>query len=85
MDDWFKTVDAKAQSSIDFDNDDWYKTFGLTEWPYVPDDLDDSPVAVETSVDNKQAHQREQLCVTCDAQVHPQRQLDPAGPPNPAY
>ena len=32
MDDWFKTVDAKAEASIDFDNDDWYKTFGLTEW-----------------------------------------------------
>ena len=44
IDDWFKTVYSDANTSIDFDSDDWYRTFGLTEWQYVPDDNDSPPV-----------------------------------------
>ena len=31
IDDWFKTVHSDTNTSIDFDSDDWYRTFGLTE------------------------------------------------------
>ena len=30
VDDWFQTNDAASSNSIDFDHDDWYKTFGLS-------------------------------------------------------
>ena len=35
-DDSFQTVDATKTPGIDFDHDDWYKTFGLTPWQYIP-------------------------------------------------
>ncbi len=38
FDDWFHTVDSTNNVSINFDHDDWYRTFGLTEWQYIPDD-----------------------------------------------
>ena len=38
LDDWFHTVDAAVHASIDFDHDDWYRTFGMTNWQYVADD-----------------------------------------------
>ena len=41
VDNWFKTVDAAVHSKINFDDDDWYRTFGLTESQYVPDDSDE--------------------------------------------
>ena len=40
IDDWFKTVHVSASTSIDFNSDNWYRTFGLTEWQYTPDDDD---------------------------------------------
>ena len=33
-----------ANTSIDFYSDDWYRTFGLTEWQYIPDNNDSPPV-----------------------------------------
>ena len=41
VDDWFQTVDATTSNDIDFDHDDWYKTFGLSPRQYIPDDSDD--------------------------------------------
>ena len=29
IDDWFHTVDATVHASINFDHDDWYRTFGM--------------------------------------------------------
>ena len=43
IDDWFKTVQSDMAEKIDFDSDDWYQTFGLTEWQYIPDDNDSPP------------------------------------------
>ena len=37
FDDWFHTVEATNEEKIDFDHDDWYKTFGLAEYQYIPD------------------------------------------------
>ena len=36
VDNWFQTVDASVQSQINFDHDDWHRTFGLTEHQCVP-------------------------------------------------
>ena len=43
IDNWFKTVHSDSANKIDYDHDDWYKTFGLTEWQHVPDDHDSPP------------------------------------------
>ena len=40
FDDWFQTVSAQPADLPDFDTDEWYKTFGATEWQYIPDDGD---------------------------------------------
>ena len=37
FDNHFHTVDACATNPIDYDHDDWYRTFSLTESQYVPD------------------------------------------------
>ena len=37
FDDWFHTVEATNEEKIDFDHDDWYKTFGLAD--LVPPEL----------------------------------------------
>ena len=63
-------ITYRAQSTINFDNDDWYKTFGLTEWQYVPYKLDDSPNPVEPSVDTEQANQREHLQLVMHRLTH---------------
>ena len=42
FDDWFNTVTSTGAPAVDFDSDDWYKTYGLIEWQYIPDD-DDPP------------------------------------------
>ena len=44
FDDWFQTVDTKEEDLPDFDQDEWYRLFGTTEWQYVPDDDKDVPV-----------------------------------------
>ena len=45
FDDWFHTVEATEESKINFNHDDWYRTFGLTEWQYVPtEDSDFDPI-----------------------------------------
>ena len=38
FDDWFQTVDTKDEDLPNFEHDEWYRTFGTTEWQYVPDD-----------------------------------------------
>ena len=42
FDDEFQTVTSAASHTIDFDSDDWYKTFGLTAQQYIPPDDDDN-------------------------------------------
>ena len=41
FDDWFQTVSSTSSVKVNFDHDDWYKTFGLTAWQYIPDDDND--------------------------------------------
>ena len=43
FDDEFTTVQASSSSKINFDDEDWYHTFGLTPHQYVPDDVGDDP------------------------------------------
>ena len=38
FDDWFQTVPSTSNTKVNFNHNDWYKTFGLTEWQYTPDD-----------------------------------------------
>ena len=38
LDDWFQTVDSTVMNQPNFDHKDWYRTFGYTEWQYIPDD-----------------------------------------------
>ena len=49
-----------ATSSI-FDHDDWYKTFGLSPWQYVPDDLNEAVDNFTPVGDSKGADRRERL------------------------
>ena len=77
FDDWFQTVHANGDDLPDFDHDDWYKTFGATEWQYIPDDgMDqfifhgDTPY-VPTPGETGHLQQREQV-----------RTKDPLLPPN---
>ena len=36
-------------ASIDFDHDDWYRTFGMTDWQYVADeDLPSLPTPIDS-------------------------------------
>jgi len=37
VDDWFNTVHASDSAQVNFDHDDWYKTFGLTDLQYIED------------------------------------------------
>ena len=43
FDNWFQTIDSNEQATVDFDHPDWYRTFGLHPWQYIPDDHDDAP------------------------------------------
>ena len=45
FDDWFQTVEAGAESPVNFDHDDWYRTFGLTPQQYIPNEVTDVPQA----------------------------------------
>ena len=63
MDNWFQTVEAASKSTINFDDDDWYKTFGLTEWQYIPDDSDEPHDMMPHSA-SEGANQRERLRAT---------------------
>ena len=35
FDDWFQTVDSSTSTPINFEHDQWHKTFGLTEWQCI--------------------------------------------------
>jgi len=68
FDDWFNTVSSTNAAQIDFDQPDWYQTFGLTESQYMRDEdepLDlDPPTSIEREIlDHSHAaeHQRELL------------------------
>ena len=66
VDNWFKTVDAGVHSKINFDDDDWYRTFGLTESQYVPDDSDEPQSDPVLVVDTQGADARERSRATRD-------------------
>ena len=72
VDNWFQTVEATAQNKINFDSDDWYKTFGLTEWQYVPDDSDEPQENNSPVGEVEGANQREQSRATRDSLTRPQ-------------
>ena len=62
--DWFNTVDATAEETVDFDSKDWYQLFGLTPWQYVPDDSldEEGPPELSTEVQEIEgANERELL------------------------
>lgn len=44
VDNWFNTVHASDDAQINFDHDDWYKTFGLTKMQYIEDGSHENPV-----------------------------------------
>ncbi len=75
FDDWFHTVDSTNNTSVNFDHDDWYRTFGLTEWQYVPDDDLPSP-GVPTAPEPPGLVQQERLRAVRD-EVAPTRPLPP--------
>jgi len=88
FDDWFQTVDANATSPIDFDHEDWYQTFGLTESQYVKDedyhDIAQDQVLPATELEG--VHQIEALRARRDTIRPPstlQREHDPAPIPLP--
>jgi transposase InsO family protein len=79
FDDWFQTVNATAQDQPNFEHDDWYKTFGLTEWQYVPDDdVDILPTMGQKELDT--LHKRDYLLAArehADVQQPIRREHDP--------
>ena len=80
FDDWFHTVEATEESKINFDHDDWYRTFGLTEWQYVPTTESDF-VPVPSNIESEGVKQAERTQVARDAitldQPILQRENDP--------
>lgn len=83
IDDWFQTVNATSEDRINFDHDDWYKTFGLTPWQYVPDEADE-PVQDEALVtDSEGAERCEELRAVRDAFDIMHGPLQPAVPHTP--
>jgi hypothetical protein len=85
FDDWFQIVNATAQDQPNFEHDNWYKTFGLTEWQYVPDDdVDILPAMGQTELDT--LHKRDSLLAArehADVQQPIRREHDPAPVPLP--
>src|SRR5210317_1647469 len=72
MDNWFQTVEAKADTTINFDDDMWYRTFGLTEWQYIPEDRDETPTENTPLSTSEGANQRERLRAVRDQLEPPQ-------------
>jgi len=52
VDDWFNTVHTSDSTQVNFDHDDWYKTFGLTDLQYIGDDLSTHPDHTPQDVPN---------------------------------
>ena len=50
FDDQFQTVSTSESELPDFNHEDWYETFGATEWQYVPDD-DEPPLEVNRDME----------------------------------
>ncbi|MGB0808420.1 MAG: reverse transcriptase domain-containing protein, partial [bacterium] len=64
----------------DFDHDDWYRTFGMTEYQYIPDDSSDSPVSQDPVTELEGVNQLESTRAHRDQRSGPptlQRELDP--------
>ena len=80
FDDWFHTVHSSVHNQINFEHNNWYKTFGLTEWQYIPDDYDEiSPDQVDTnhpSIESEGVNQQEQARTIRD-QLHAPPPLSP--------
>ena len=92
FDDWFQTVDSTGSPSVDFDSPDWYQTYGLTEWQYIPDDADEPgpdplPVSSLEGVDRQErlrAIRHEALADTPGSLPTLRRELDPEPRPLPS-
>ena len=64
FDDWFQTVGTSDTHQINFDDDNWYRMFGMTEWQYVPDDdvvQHQVPLIEPSPQQREQLNQREQI------------------------
>lgn len=70
FDDWFQTVQSDVHSQIDFDHDDWYRTFGLTDSQYIPDeDAVDESSPDTTRLERELLTEREQVVRIQDARI----------------
>ena len=88
FDDHFQTVEANQVEGIDFDQPDWYETFGLTEWQYVAEDTSlTTPLLEHSPVESEGVARREELRVIRDQQLATedpatlQRENDPTSQP----
>jgi hypothetical protein len=57
FDDWFNTVSSTDESQINFEHDNWYRTFGLTEYQYVVEE--DTPTDLPDPNQREMAERRE--------------------------
>ena len=55
FDDEFQTVQSTAESQVNFDDEDWYQTFGLNPSQYVPDDVHDTHPPAHHAVESEGA------------------------------
>ena len=82
FDNWFQTVASTENIPIDFDDEAWYHTFGLTEWQYIPDD--DPPNEEPTTMPTQGLDQQEVARRVHDAKApNLERENDPISQPVP--
>jgi hypothetical protein len=82
FDDWFNTVSSTDAAQINFEHDDWYRTFGLTEYQYVVDD--DAPMAYPPLQQRETADRREDLLRVRESNLPPMVPLPAIIEPTPA-
>ena len=91
FDDHFQTVDSTTADAIDFDQEDWRETFGLTEWQYIEEDTSlVTPISEHTITESEGVAQREAMRDIRDSLTPAvsdpptiQRELDPLVQPLP--
>ena len=88
FDDEFQTVESTDAKQVDFDNDDWYQTFGLHPSQYVVDDAHDDALPTNRASESEGATQLEDRRHVRDQALMPpssslQREYDPFPTPLP--
>ena len=88
FDDEFQTVESTDDTQVNFDDADWYQTFGLTPSQYVPDDVHDEAPPSYHAAKSEGARQLEDRCYVRDHLNPPprsslRREYDPDPTPLP--